>query len=57
MLPNNPIILLSYINCKLRDEYSSLDSLCDGLDVSKEEIVNKLNSVGYSYDEATNQFK
>lgn len=57
MLPGDPFMLLSFINMKLRDEYDSLDSLCDGLDEDKEEIVSKLASVGYKYNETTNQFK
>ena len=32
MIPNDPNILLSVINMKLRDFYSSLDKLCDDLD-------------------------
>ena len=28
-LPNNPFVLLSYINTKLRDNYASLDDLID----------------------------
>lgn len=56
-LPSNPIMLLSVINMKLRDQYDSLDSLCDDLDVNKEEIINKLSSVNYVYDETQNQFK
>lgn len=56
-LPSDPIMLLSVINMKLRDQYDSLDSLCDDLDVNKEEIVNKLSSVNYVYDETQNQFK
>ena len=57
MLPQDPYILLSYVNTKLRDEYSSLDALCDGLDADKAELVDKLSSVGYAYDSDTNQFK
>ena len=57
MLPNDPNMLLSYINMKLRDQYDSLESLCDGLDEDKEEIVSKLASAGYTYNETTNQFK
>ena len=57
MLPKDPNILLSYINLKLRDFYDSLDSLCDDLDVSKNEIIDTLKSIGYSYDDKTNQFK
>lgn len=56
MIPQDPVILLSYINLKLRDEYSSLDLLCEDLDISKTEIIEKLKSINYSYDEKLNQF-
>lgn len=56
MLPQDPIILLSYVNTKLRDEYSSLDELCAALDADKEELVRKLETVGYAYDEEKNRF-
>ncbi len=51
------MMLLSYINMKLRDEYKSLDALCDDLNVSKEEIIARLKSVDFEYDALTNQFK
>ena len=60
MLPQDPIILLSYVNTQLRDNYSSLDKLAEGLDISEEEVkemVGKLEGVGYKYDEEVNQFK
>ncbi len=57
MLPNDPVMLLSTINLKLRDFYSSLDSLCKDLDVDKKEIEEKLASIDYHYDENLNQFK
>ena len=56
MLPQDPIILLSYINTKLRDEYDSLDALCDDLDADREELVRRLEVVGYTYDEDKNRF-
>ena len=60
MLPQDPVILLSYINTQLRDNYSSLDALADGLDLSsaqKEDLIAKLYAIGYEYDEILNQFK
>lgn len=57
MLPNDPIILLSVVNTKLRDCYSSLDAFCDDLGESREEIESKLKAVGFEYDEASNSFK
>lgn len=57
MLPQDPNILLSVVNTKLRDEYGSLDALCDGLDADRAELTGKLGELGYAYDPAANQFK
>ncbi len=56
MLPNDPMILLSYINTKLRDYYSTLDLLCDDLNVNREELEQKLSAVDYRYDSKLNRF-
>ncbi|MCR4611851.1 MAG: DUF4250 domain-containing protein [Lachnospiraceae bacterium] len=56
-LPKDPIILLSVINTALRDEYSSLDNLCKDKDFDKNEIIEALSKVNYTYDESQNQFK
>ncbi len=56
MLPNDPVILLSVINTKLRDFYPSLDALCDDLDENREQIEDKLKSIDYIYDEKQNKF-
>ena len=59
MIPQDPIMLLSFINMKLRDEYSNLDALAEGLDISEDElneIVAKLDKVGYSYNAEQNKF-
>jgi len=49
-------MLLSYVNLKLRDYYSSLENMCDDLDISQREIEEKLKSIGYRYDSGRNQF-
>ena len=41
-IPSDPLILLSYINTKLRDEYSSLDLLCEDLGTSRDDLTKKL---------------
>lgn len=56
MIPSDPIMLLSFINTKLRDEFDSLDELCGFLDVSKEDIIDKLEAHGYHYDQEANKF-
>ncbi|MGN0691397.1 MAG: DUF4250 domain-containing protein [Oscillospiraceae bacterium] len=56
-IPNDPVILFSYLNTQLRDKYPSLDSLCEDMELSKEEILQKLAAVGFKYDEENNRFK
>jgi len=52
-----PIMLLSIMNTKLRDQYASLEILCEDLEITKEYILNKLKVIGYDYNETENQFK
>ena len=46
-LPKDPMMLFSVINMKLRDNYSSLDELCDDLNVEKEDIIDQLKNAGF----------
>lgn len=55
-LPNDPILLLSVINTKLRDFYKDLDTLCQDMMVDKEYLVDKLADIDYEYDADRNQF-
>ena len=55
-LPQDPFILFSYINTKLRDNYASLDMLCEDLEINKEELTKKLASIGMTYDATLNKF-
>lgn len=50
------MILLSYVNTKLRDFYPSLDALCDDLQADKDEISQKLSILDCQYDPDRNQF-
>lgn len=56
-LPDDDFILLSVVNTKLRDEYSSLEELCACEGVSFEEICRRLNALGYAYAPEYNAFK
>ncbi len=55
-LPKDPIILLSYINTQLRDNYDSLSELCKSLSADEQEIRKTLSAVNYEYDEKLNKF-
>ena len=56
-IPNDPYMLLSYINMMLRDRYDSLEELCSASDTDMEAIKENLKAVGYEYSAELNQFK
>ena len=49
MIPNDPAILLSFVNTKLRDFYSNLDDMCDDMELERKTIEDKLSLIGYKY--------
>lgn len=55
-IPNDPMMLLSFLNMKLRDFYPSLDALCQDLELDKDAITDKLAAIDYHYDETLNRF-
>ena len=55
-LPQDPMILLSVVNTKLRDFYTDLDTLCQEMQIEKKELTEKLASIDYKYDAELNQF-
>ena len=57
MLPQDPVMLFSFLNLKLRDMYSSLSDLCDDLDIDEAGLLNKMSEAGFTYDREKNQFK
>ena len=56
MLPNDPVMLLSAVNMKLRDGCASLDALCEDEGVLRAALEEKLAQIGYFYDEKANRF-
>ena len=55
-LPEDPVMLLSVINTKLRDYYPSLEALCDDMHIDRKELSDRLDLIDYAYDAGRNQF-
>ncbi len=55
-LPKDPMLLLSVANMKLRDFYTSLDDMCEDLQIDKTWIIETLKGIDYEYDEERHQF-
>lgn len=55
-LPEDPVMLMSVINMRLRDEGLKLPELCCCEDVDMDELKDRLRRAGYVYDEEHNCF-
>lgn len=55
-MPKDPVILLSFINTQLRDNYDSLPELCSSYEVDINDIIGRLQKIDYIYDSNQNQF-
>ena len=56
-LPNDPVMLLSYVNLKLRDEFPTLSDFCQSSAIDKTTLIKKLKTIDYTYNETANQFQ
>lgn len=55
-LPNDPMMLLSFVNTRMRDDKLSLKELCKQFDVETKEIEEKLDKIGYTYNNDLKKF-
>ncbi len=55
-MPKDPMMLMSFINMKLRDFYPSLDDLCADMDVDKGALEHKMAEAGLEYNPEANKF-
>lgn len=56
-LPEDPVMLMSVINMKLRDFYPTLDALCDDMGIDRAHLTATLAAAGFDYLPAANQFR
>lgn len=56
-IPKDLMILLSYINTQLRDNYSSLEELCQAMDLDEDQIKKTLSDIGFEYEPEQNCFR
>lgn len=50
------MILFSYVNMRLRDDYESLDAMCEDMDLNKKELLAKMKESGFEYNQDQNKF-
>lgn len=57
-LPEDPNMLLSFVNMKLRDgDYRDLEDFCGSMDCDREVLISKLKEAGFDYIPEIKQFR
>ncbi len=55
-LPKDPMMLYSTLNMRLRDQYPSLQLLCDDLHINEADILDTMAKHGFEYSPEHNKF-
>ncbi|GAL07619.1 DUF4250 domain-containing protein [Photobacterium aphoticum] len=53
----DPVMLMSIVNMKIRDEFGDLDALVKYYDIDKDTLVAKLAAAGFDYLPDAKQFR
>jgi len=55
-LPHDPVMLMSFVNMKLRDQYASLQDFCRDYGLSSDELRSTLAAAGFQYSLENKRF-
>lgn len=55
-IPQDPVMLYSYLNTLLRDRYGSLSELCEDLELSETKLRERLSEAGFQYQPEKKRF-
>ncbi|MBD1572376.1 DUF4250 domain-containing protein [Vibrio sp. S17_S38] len=53
----DPIMLMSIVNMKIRDEFGDLEGLTKFFDIDKQKLIEKLATAGFDYLPEAKQFR
>ena len=55
-IPQDTMMLVGFVNMKLRDEYPTLEEMCSSLDIDRQWLIEKLAAAGFEYSEENKKF-
>lgn len=57
MVSMDPVMLMSIVNMKIRDEFGDLDNYVKFYELDKDALIKKLADAGFDYLEDAKQFR
>lgn len=57
ILPKDPVMLMSFVNMKLRDEFRTLEDLCDTYGIDMTRLKATMEASGFEWMPGIRQFR
>ena len=57
ILPKDPVMLMSFVNMKLRDEYRTLEDFCAVYALKEADLKARLEAAGFDWMPGIRQFR
>lgn len=57
LLPKDPVMLMSFINMKMRDEYRTLEEFCAAYGLEETKLKAEMENAGFSWMPGIRQFR
>lgn len=57
ILPKDPVMLMSFVNMKMRDEYQTLEDLCGAYGLDESKLRTELENAGFTWMPGVRQFR
>lgn len=57
ILPKDPVMLMSFVNMKLRDEFRTLEDLCSVYGIKETALKSTLEAAGFEWIPGIRQFR
>lgn len=55
-MPEDPVMLMSFVNMRLRDGELTLDEFCEDMGMNRDELERRMAVGGFEYNSQANKF-
>lgn len=57
IMPKDPVMLMSFVNMKLRNEYRTLEDFCAAYGLKESELKAEMEAAGFDWQPGIRQFR
>ncbi len=57
IMPKDPVMLMSFVNMKMRDEFRTLEDFCASYGIKESDLKSKMEVAGFEWMPGIRQFR